>query len=272
MREPRPIDYPSSSRVRTGTLYPGPDTGRPVVAVVHGLLAHRGLPEIEGFCRRLAARFAVVAIDLRGHGDAPDRFTWGREEPRDIADLVSFLRCLHPSVGVIGFSIGGAIAIVSAARARLQGSGAAPDALCTVCAPACLEPWRVRPRPVLAARHLRMLMRGGSGLPRLGLPRPGRARALDMVAGVAPIPLLLVHATNDWVVGARHATRLHARAGPPRELLLIPESRHAERLLVADPDPLTGPVAAFFERTLAGSREGDRPGAAGDVSLSRDRP
>lgn len=272
MREPRPIDYPSSSRVRRGTLYPGPGPECPAVAVVHGLLAHRRLPEIDRFCRRLADRFAVVAIDLRGHGEAPGPFTWGREEPRDIADLVSFLRCLHPSVGVIGFSIGGAIAIISAARARPQAGGGAPDALCTVCAPASLEPWRVRPRPHLAAAHLRMLTRGGGGVARLGLPRRRWARALGMVAGVAPIPLLLIHTTNDWVGGARHARRLHERAGPPCELLLIPGSRHAEHLLAHQPDALPGPVSAFFERTLAGRREPDRPGAAGDVSLSRDRP
>ena len=102
----RPFDYPAASRVRTGTLYESPEadgSGRFAVVVIHGLFAHRGLSEIELVCRRLAEDLDVVSVDLRGHGDAPGFFTWGREESRDLADLVSYLHLLYRGVGVLGF-------------------------------------------------------------------------------------------------------------------------------------------------------------------------
>lgn len=46
-------------------------------------------------------------------------------------------------------------------------------------------------------------------------------RPLDSVALVSPIPLLIMHATDDEVVDFHHAQALYATARPPKELLTV---------------------------------------------------
>jgi len=272
----RPFEYPASGEVHTGTLYQrGKGTERALI-VVHGLFVNRRLPEIELLCERLATLFDVVSIDMRGHGDGPGPFTWGRREPGDIAELVSFLRQLYAAVGVAGFSLGGSIAILSAAMAgRGRDAGGCPDAVCTVGSPAHIDLWRFRLRPTGAMRHLGMILGRKRRRFRPGWPRLRFARAVEYVSGVAPVPLLIVHGERDWLVHPSHARKLYERAGPPRELLLLEEGLHAEYIIQQDPDLLTRPLAEFFGKWLEPSaRSGDRRHEPGDpeVSLRRDRP
>jgi len=263
MEDPRPIDYPAAGKVRTGWLWQRPGRGaRPVIVVVHGLLVSSRLPEIRIVCRALAESYDVVAIDLRGHGDAPGLFTWGLREPADLADLISFLHGLHPAVGVLGFSIGGAIAIQSAVEARQREDPAGPEAICTVGAPAHLDVWRFRIRPVALARNLGLILRRRQRWIRPGWFRPSACRPLDRVAGVSPVPLLLIHGEADWLIHPSHARRLREAAGPTSRLVMIPGGTHAEFIVAQDPAWLLDPVRRFFDETLTEAGPGARPGEA----------
>jgi pimeloyl-ACP methyl ester carboxylesterase len=268
----RPFDYPASGQVRTGTLYQSglPEVSggvaRSIVVVVHGLFAHRGLREIDLFCRRLAGTFDLLAVDMRGHGKGQGVFTWGVGEHRDLADLIAFLRGLYPAVGVAGFSFGGCVAIFSAALARDRVDGARPDALCTIGTPAHLNLLRLGFNPVLLLAHLGMLLRRRRVRFVPGRPRLGWRRAVDLVAAVSPVPLLILHGTRDWLVNSDHARQLYEAAGPPRKLLMIEGGAHAEYMIAQDPELLAPLVAGFFAASLQG---GSAPAA--EVSLRRDR-
>jgi pimeloyl-ACP methyl ester carboxylesterase len=266
----RPFEHPSSGRVRTGTLYRSTataDSSRAAVIVVHGLFVDRTMPEIVEFCRRLAATCDVVSVDMRGHGEAPGAFTWGREEHRDLADLVAFLRALYGAVGVVGFSFGGDVAIFSAALSKDRHDDAVPDAICTVGAPAHLDLWRYRLRLRGSLRHLRMVLRRRRRRFVPGWPHLRWKRAVDVVAGVSPVPLMILHGTSDWLVHPDQAAELFAAAGPPRELVMIEGGLHAEFIVAQDPDLLLIPITRFFGVWLAPD-----PGRAspGDVSLRRE--
>jgi pimeloyl-ACP methyl ester carboxylesterase len=270
----RSIDYPASERVRTGTLYQTDDgVARPALVVQHGLLVSRDFDPIERLCRALADSFDVIAVDLRGHGNAPGWFTWGREEHNDLADLVSFLHSLHPAVGLLGFSIGGYTAILSAALARERDDLARPDALCTVGAPAHLDLWRYRFRLGGFLPQARKILARRGRFMRPSLRGVRWTRALDVVGQVSPIPLFIVHGDADWLVHPDHARRLYDAAAPPRELLMIEGGSHAEYIIENDIDSLRGPVHAFFSRTLL-ERGRDEKNAAGreDVSEVRVNP
>lgn len=272
MARSRDFDYPAGGRVRTGTFYSkdshvGPNS-RSCVVVVHGLTASRRLPEIDRFCEILASRFDVVAIDMRGHGDSTDRFTWGREEHQDLAELVRFLRPLHPAIGVVGFSIGGFIAIASAALVAQGMESGRPDAICTVSAPAHLEFWRYRFGLRGSVDHMSMLFRRRRRGLRPGWPGLRWARADRLATRVSPVPLLVVHGDRDWLVHPGQGRAIYEAARDPRELVMIPDGLHAEYIVAQDPELLARPSIAFFERTLGGVPS-ER--SAPEISLTRDR-
>jgi len=54
-------------------------------------------------------------------------------------------------------------------------------------------------------------------------------RPIEYVAGIAPRPLLLVHGSQDETVAVSHAHRLYARAGEPKQLIIIDSAGHALR-------------------------------------------
>jgi fermentation-respiration switch protein FrsA (DUF1100 family) len=187
-------------------------------------------------------------------------------EQRDLADLIVFLKVLHPAVGVVGFSFGGCVAIFAAALARDRSDGARPDAICTIGAPAHLSLPGLRFRPALFVRHIGMLLRRRRGRFVPGWPRLGWKRAVDLVGAVSPAPLLILHGTHDWLVHPDHARQLYEAARPPRRIVLIEGGAHAEYLIAQDPRMIVEPVIEFFAASLQQS-----PAPAAGISFRRDR-
>jgi fermentation-respiration switch protein FrsA (DUF1100 family) len=67
---------------------------------------------------------------------------------------------------------------------------------------------------------------------------------------IAPVPLLIVHGEDDFLIPPKHGQRLYDNAREPKELLMIPRGLHAENLLADDPEPLLQGLAAFFRERL----------------------
>lgn len=209
-----------------------PGKSRPEVAIVvgHGFTNHVSKSFVNRVLRRLALRHTVIAFDFRGHGRSGGRCTAGPDEVHDLTAAVRLAREVGPGpVGTLGFSMGGAVALLHAATA----TGAdRPDAVISVSA---ASRWWVRETKAmrtlfwLAERpHGRILLRTvGVRLARplqQGLP----ASPVEVVDRIGPTPLLLVHGAEDHYLPAEHAVVLRAAAGATAELWLRPGMRHAE--------------------------------------------
>lgn len=86
--------------------------------------------------------------------------------------------------------------------------------------------------------------------------------SVAVVGSIAPVPLLLVHGTDDHIVGAEHARQLYAAAGEPRALWLRSRFGHAEdglRLAFADG------LASAVQTVYATGRWPARPSTPGAV-------
>jgi fermentation-respiration switch protein FrsA (DUF1100 family) len=220
---------------------------RRAVVVAPGLFTHREVPEHRALAERLVEVADVFTLDVRGHGESGGAFSWGVREPEDVAGLARALRREYDRIGGVGFSFGGYH--VGAAAARFQ----AFDAVAMVATPRSFfildKHFLLRGivRSVRAVRHRRATLRRFSIVP------PRRARrptAAELVAGIAPAPLLIAHGTADWLLGAHHARDLYARAAEPRALLLVEGGAHAEGMMLAHAEELARPLASFLDRHL----------------------
>lgn len=224
--------------------------GRHALVLVHGKDSSR-TREHAGRTAELMARlhrrgFALLAIDLRGHGQSSDaRLSFGVNEHRDILGAVDWLRAQgYPagSIGVLGVSLGGASAIMAAAREPAIGATVA-DCSYAEFAPIIRDNFtRVTHLPAAVLWPARLLSRLIDGHDLMAV------RPVDEVGRIAPRPLLIIHGEADQLIPIRHAYALHT-ADPQSELWVLPGVRHAASF-VREPDAYVEHVATFFARSL----------------------
>lgn len=171
--------------------------------------------------------YDVAAFDFRGHGGSGGRYTFGREEWRDILAVARAFPG-HLALAALGFSLGASIAADAIVRA--------PDlpfrALVMVSAPSDFA--RLRPRPWKPAAWRMMGLRRAFAPPRVdwtAVPRskPTAERAVEALT----IPKLIVTLEDDWLVRPAHGRRLARAAAPPVEHVHLPVrgSLHADAVV-----------------------------------------
>jgi len=212
------------------------------VLIVHGLLGSRALPEIRRVAEALAADHDVLAIDVRGHGDSPGRFTWGREEWRQADAAARALAAPGRRVSAVGFSFGGFHALRAAA------SGAPIGRLVVVGAPCDLRVLDHFPLGARLWRHLPLVLRRRRRRFAAEIPPLGRGSRLaeDEIARITA-PVLVVHGQWDWLISERHAARL-ARELPAASRLDVPRGLHGEYLVASHERALLDAVTDVLAR------------------------
>jgi pimeloyl-ACP methyl ester carboxylesterase len=219
------------------------------VLLVHGLLGTRTMSEIVRTAEELAARRDVLAIDVRGHGTTSGRFTWGREEWREVRAAVEHLAQGGREVAIVGFSYGGFHAIRAAAR------GAAATRIAIVGAPADLRVLDHFPFGPKLWRHLPAVFGRGRRRLRAEIPPLMTGGALsDAELSRVTVPVLVVHGEGDWLVSERHARR-YAETLPSARRKNVPGGFHGEYLVHSHPGALFVALREFLDEPAG---RGDR--------------
>jgi dipeptidyl aminopeptidase/acylaminoacyl peptidase len=225
---------------------------RDAAVVVSG--GHRGrISDVLGIGAALRrAGFSVVAYAWRGTpGSDRAGHTLGANERRDLTAVLDAVqdRLGAVPIGLLGYSMGGAVSIAVAAEdSRVR----------AVCAdspfadPVDLLIERTGRRLLFPAAALVMpavaLMSRRTGA-RLGDFHPAAA-----VARIAPRPLLIIHGDADTSVPVENGRRLHAAAGQPKELWVVPGAPHVGAYFV-DRTAYVRRVTEFFDRSLGAATD-----------------
>ncbi len=230
---------------------------RRVIMALHGYRGNK--THLLGISSNLwRMGFNVLLFDFRGRGASQQApMSMGLWEVEDLSAALEWVsgRVPDASVGLLGFSMGGVVALLGGADPRVHAivaDSAFADQR------AVLEHAAERD----AGRWLRGWVRGASLLPvmewwhrRWGKPpfdSIAPERALSRLAGT---PLLFIHGTADRWIPMAQAERLLAAAPQPKDAWVLRGVAHCGAYF-ADRLAYSARVAAFFERHLApnGSR------------------
>jgi dipeptidyl aminopeptidase/acylaminoacyl peptidase len=228
---------------------PNPGTDKAVI-IVHGRDASKQWAEsgtIVAFQADLVqAGYAVLAIDVRGHGDSgPARYSFGVYERRDVLGAVDFLieKGFQPGkIGLVGISLGGAA--VNGAMVESEAIGAViTEGTFADFEPVVYEQWE-----------------NESGLPNFFLPGVllmnrimygyslADVNPAAEIAQAEPRPMLIIHCTEDDMFDMSHPEAL-LEAAPHAEKWIMNSCDHAE--LYRDyPQEYSQRVITFFDENL----------------------
>lgn len=222
----------------------------PAALVISG--GHRGrASDVLGIAAVLAdAGFHVLVYGWRGTpGSDPAAHTLGVHERLDLQAAIDALvgRLGDVPIGLLGYSLGGAVSITVAAD---------DPRVVAVCADSAFSD----PRDVLGDGVWRVIR-----IPAAVVVAPvamvvGRRTGahladfcpLRAVERIAPRPLLLIHGEADEMVRPYHAHRLRAAAGPTASLWLVPGAGHAGGYFV-DRVKYSRRVVTFFRESMLGA-------------------
>ncbi len=228
----------------------GPTEGMTVI-LVHGLNSNRTGDNALALTRRLFdLDFRVMLFDMRGHGESNgDQLSAGYFEKWDVLGAYDLLveRSVPPhSVGVLGWSMGGATVLLAAAEEPKLRAVVADSSFAHV-------------RDMIAQETARTTV-----FPKWAVPLfiPGMEVMSDVLDGidvgaVAPeqmaatlgYPILVIHGGADSRIPVEQSVRIHAAAPEGSELWVVPGSDHADAFLDA-PDEYVERVDAYLNERL----------------------
>lgn len=224
-----------------GWWLPSPNARRTVITL-HG---HRGAKHhCVGIGAALWRRGAnVLLFDCRGRGSSEGELTsLGHFETVDAFAAVGYALSRAPGVplGLIGYSMGAAVAVMSAARDERVEAIVADSSFAS-------ERGLVR---ALLRKQVGPLHGPIARMTECLLPYdPGGTEPLREVAMIAPRACLFIHGLLDRTCDAEDSVRLYEAAGDPKELWLLEGAGHCDAYF-ADREAYCERVAAFFEKHL----------------------
>jgi uncharacterized protein len=211
----------------------------PAVVVLHGYPANKA--DLLPIAGALHARFTVLLVDFRSFGDSAGRVTTlGFRERADLRAAVDLLTGRgHTRVGVFGYSLGGAVAILGAAEDPRIGA---------VAAWAPFADLRVLARDlyaifwILKYPFVELMIAWGRLFLGADITRPSP----EMAAARLTIPVQIWASRDDDQIPFAHAERLQkALGGNPRAEFEFGRGLHNERV-----EGFERRLTDFFARAL----------------------
>ena len=229
---------------------PGPQAGGATLIFLHGLGGNRG-EFLDEAAMLNSHGYGALLLDMRNHGHSEGTVTtMGYAEVADVEGAVTYLLArpeVNPErIGLIGGSMGSAVAIRAAARIPEIRAVVAQSAFSSleenvsqgVRALTGLDPFPFAPLVIwFGEREAGIRLR--------------QVRPIDDVGQIGPRAIMLIHGERDPVIDVSNSLRLYQAAREPKALYLIPDAGHGG-LYAADPAEFERRVAGFLRTHLQG--------------------
>jgi len=245
-------DVSFSSRVDELTLrgwYLPAQEGKPVIIMVHGGEQNRADPGVQmlSIASGLVEHgYSVLMFDLRGHGESDgDMMSAGYHEKRDLLGAVDYVKGRgFERIGVLGFSMGAATALMGAAESSDIGAVVADSSFADL--KDMMEPeFSKRTNfPQFFLPPLLFVVKIMYGVDFTAV------KPIESVSEIALRPIFFIHGELDEIVPLEHAYRLQqASQNPQSQLWVVPEAGHVKSY-ATQPEEYMSQITAFFDDAL----------------------
>ncbi|MBF0252816.1 MAG: alpha/beta fold hydrolase [Candidatus Omnitrophica bacterium] len=218
-----------------------------VIIIAHGFYTNMDTVLLKAIADSFSSEYDVLSFDFRGHGKSEDVFTWTALEHNDLRAVAAYAKeNNYTKIGVIGFSLGGAITLIEAS------SHVNIDSVIAVSSPADLKNinFHFWEKEMWKDLFINFGPKGrGKGV-RMGSPALQKIKPIDIVSKVSPVPVLFMHGEKDWLIKPKHSLRLFHMAKEPKALSIIKDGGHAERIFDDFPDQFMEICLNRFRETL----------------------
>lgn len=219
-----------------------------VLIVAPGFFNSKQAVLLKDLAESLSRSHDVIAFDFRGHGKSSGLFYWTSKEHRDLTAVLAYAKKTYTQIGVIGFSLGAAISLITASKTDVI------DSLVCISPPSAFDTidyrfWELDPENDLVYTFLRE-GRTGKGV------RPGpfwykKEKPIDCIEKIKA-PILFIHGDKDWIIGPWHSALLSQKTKSPQSRVIIKDGHHAEYLLRKNKKTIIQTLLDWFEKTLTG--------------------
>ena len=229
-------------------LYDAPSDS--VVVVVPGFWRDRSYPAMRRLAGLLTgAGYRTAIIDVRGHGDSGGQYGFNFLEHYDVRAVADDILAMGTvsSISLLGFSVGGAIAVSTAARHRHL------PIRSLLLISSVGEFARIVPKINLLHLHRHIAISQAMRRPRFDwrFAKSEKLNALDDIT-LLHVPISLLHVRNDWLISHTHSQDLYDHANEPKELEIIDieGNYHADRIFGVAAERIEPLMLDFLGRTL----------------------
>jgi glycosyltransferase involved in cell wall biosynthesis/pimeloyl-ACP methyl ester carboxylesterase len=222
-----------------------------VIIIAHGFYNNKDTVLFKKITDAFSKEYDVIVFDFRGHGKSSDVFTWTALEQKDLQAIITYAKeNKYAKIGVIGFSLGASIALITASLHHNI------DSVIAVSPPADVGRinYHFWEKDMWEDLKLNFGLKGQGKLVRMGSPSLQKIRPSDIVDKISPIPVLFLHGEKDWLVKLSHSRLLFNKAKEPKALTIMKDGGHAERMFDAFPDQFMKICLDRFRETLIGAK------------------
>lgn len=220
----------------------------PTIIIAHGLGASKS-DFVDLGVYLVKEGFNTLLFDFRAHGESGgSSCSLGLKEQDDITAAIDYVMTRpdveHQKIGLYGFSLGGAVVILAAAKdARIKAVVADSSfaSLKEMSANVLHNFYFLPSFPFIPLANLfyRMLFNGWME----------EVEPVKEIKNISPRPILLIASDTDETIPSAHAKQLYSAALEPKELWVVEGARHGGTMAVAEGDYYKKAVD-FFRKAL----------------------
>ena len=202
-----------------------------VIIIAPGWFMTKDSKIFKKMSKALFKTFDIISMDFRGTGKSGSFYTFSAKEEQDLNCVINYAKTQYEKIFVLGFSLGGALSIISGAKNKNI------NGIIAVSAPT--EFYKIENKMYSPNAWIPTLFQKFEPLRwmtiRAGNPFLPKEKPIDLVEKIT-VSTLFIAGEKDPTVCPWHTQKLFENAKCKKDFILFEKARHAEDLYTDYPE------------------------------------